>query len=288
MLKTRIITAVVLLAAFCFALFRLSSLGWTLVATLVAAIAAWEWGGLMRLGKEGRLGLAIFFAGICGMFVWLVPEALGIGVGGRGIDQAAWSLGRWFYIPAAIFWFGVVPLWMRSRWALSGDRLGAVWGVLTGVVVILPAWLALVQLRMLGAWTLIAVMAVAWVADVAAYFSGRAFGRHKLAPTISPGKTWEGAFGGAAAVVVYVFFIVFPRLPTEFADRFPWYLFFAFAVLLTIISVIGDLFESLLKRQAGLKDSSSILPGHGGVLDRIDSLTSMLPLVALVWLGTLS
>jgi phosphatidate cytidylyltransferase len=139
-------------------------------------------------------------------------------------------------------------------------------------------------LKQAGGLALIAIMATVWLADIAAYFSGRAFGRHKLAPSISPGKTWEGALGGGLAVVVYGF-VLAPKLPVALAGNLA--LLFVVLVLLTVISVIGDLFESLLKRQAGLKDSSSILPGHGGVLDRIDSLTSTLPLVALVWLTSM-
>ncbi len=118
------------------------------------------------------------------------------------------------------------------------------------------------------------------MADIGAYFSGRTLGRHKLAPSISPGKTWEGAIGGGLAVLAYGF-LLSPHLPAGLGNS-PVKLFIALVVL-TAISVIGDLFESLLKRQAGLKDSSNILPGHGGALDRIDSLTSTLPLVALVW-----
>ena len=149
---------------------------------------------------------------------------------------------------------------------------------------ILPTWLALVQLKQTGALSLIAIMATVWVADTAAYVFGRTFGKNKLAPSISPGKTWEGAIGGGFGVIVYGF-VLAPKLPATLAGN--TFFLLLVLVLLTVISIIGDLFESLLKRQAGLKDSSNILPGHGGVLDRIDSLTSTLPLVALVWLTTL-
>ena len=124
-------------------------------------------------------------------------------------------------------------------------------------------------------------MATVWVADTGAYFFGRTFGSHKLAPSISPGKTWEGAVGGGLTVIVYGF-VFSSKLPAVLSDSFV--LLLSALILLTVISIMGDLFESLLKRQAGLKDSSNVLPGHGGVLDRIDSLTSTLPLVALVWL----
>jgi len=173
-----------------------------------------------------------------------------------------------------------VPLWLIYRWPLPKSALG----VAIGLLLILPTWLALVQLRQAGALALMAIMAIVWLADIAAYFFGRALGRHKLAPSISPGKTWEGAAGGGLAVIVYGF-VLSPRLPGVLSQNF--LLLLLVLIVLTAISVTGDLFESLLKRQAGLKDSSNVLPGHGGVLDRIDSLTSTLPLVALVWLATL-
>ena len=276
MLKTRIITALVLFGAFLSALFYLPPLGWLLFATLVAAVAAWEWGALMALAGASRVVLGAGLALICLGLALLDPAALGLA---PGFAEAGWRLGRWFYIPAAAFWLLAAPCWLRRRWPLPKSALG----LAVGLLLILPTWLALVQLRQAGALALIAIMAVVWLADIAAYFCGRALGRHKLAPSISPGKTWEGAVGGALAVIVYGFALA-PRLPSVLAENFP--LLLLVLIVLTAISVSGDLFESLLKRQAGLKDSSNILPGHGGVLDRIDSLTSTLPLVALVWLAT--
>ena len=276
MLKTRVVTALVLLAVFLAALFCLPPLGWLLFATLVAAVAAWEWGALMALAGASRVALGVGLAVIGLGLALLDPAALGLA---PGFAEAGWRLGRWFYVPAAAFWLLGAPLWLRRRWPLPKSLLG----VAIGLLLILPTWLALVQLRQAGALALIAIMAVVWLADIAAYFFGRAFGRHKLAPAISPGKTWEGAAGGALAVVVYGFALA-PRLPGVLADNFP--LLLLVLIVLTAISVMGDLFESLLKRLAGLKDSSNVLPGHGGVLDRIDSLTSTLPLVALVWLAT--
>lgn len=277
MLKTRIVTAVVLFAVFFSALFFLSSLAWVLFATLIGAVAAWEWGALMAWGKGSRVALGGGFALLAMTIALIAPAALGLE---PGFAQAAWPLGRFLYVPAVAFWLLVVPLWMRRRWSLPSSLPG----VLVGLLLILPTWLALVQLRQAGAGALIAVMAVAWVADIAAYFVGRACGRHKLAPAISPGKTWEGALGGGVAVLVYGFALA-PKLPPVLSSQ-PAVLALVL-LLLTVTSVIGDLFESLLKRQAGLKDSSAVLPGHGGVLDRIDSLTSILPLVALVWLAAL-
>ena len=277
MLKTRIITALVLLVGFFCALFYLPSVGWLGLAALVTALAFWEWGGLMKLSNAARLCMGGLGFVVVAILSALFPFALGVEVGGD-FAEAAWNFGRWFYIPSAAFWLLLVPLWLRKRWSVQHP----VAGVLAGIVVILPTWLALVQLRQLGGWALLAVMAIVWLADSAAYFSGRALGRHKLAPTISPGKTWEGAIGGALAVLIYGF-LLSSKLPGSLADN--KLLLFVILALLAAISIVGDLFESLLKRQSGLKDSSNILPGHGGVLDRIDSLTSTLPLVALAWLG---
>jgi phosphatidate cytidylyltransferase len=166
-------------------------------------------------------------------------------------------------------------LWLQKKWSLTGIS-----GLLVGAVVLFPTWLAMVQLRTLGAGVLLGIFAVVWMADVAAYFSGKKFGKHKLAPSISPGKTWEGAIGAGVGVLIYglvirqVFSLELMSLP----------LWILASLGVTAISIIGDLYESLLKRKAGIKDSSNILPGHGGVLDRIDSLTSTLPVVALFWL----
>ena len=277
MLKTRIVTAALLFSAFFPALFFLPPLGWIAVATLVAAVAAWEWGALMGLSQVSRIVIALGASFVCTVVSVIAPAALGIE---GDFVAAAGSLGSWFYIPAAVFWLLGVPCWMYHRWQLPKN----VGGLLVGAVVILPTWLALIQLRQAGAMALLAIMAVVWLADIGAYVFGRSFGRHKLAPSISPGKTWEGAIGGGFVVVLYGL-LLFYWSPGSFAIHnaaLPVIL-----VLLTIISVVGDLFESLLKRQIGLKDSSNVLPGHGGVLDRIDSLTSTLPLVALVWLLSL-
>jgi phosphatidate cytidylyltransferase len=277
MLKTRIITAIFLFTAFFLALFYLPPVGWVMFATLVAALAAWEWGALMRLENSPRILFGVVLALICAAVGVLYPAALGIET---GQPDAAWQLGRWFYLPAAVFWLLVVPLWMSRRWTLPKS----VSGFLIGSLLILPTWLALVQLRQAGGLALLAIMAVVWLADIAAYIFGRTFGKHKLAPGISPGKTWEGAIGGGLAVLVYGF-VLSSKLPGVLSSNYG--LLLVVLILLVAISIIGDLFESLLKRQAGLKDSSNVLPGHGGVLDRIDSLTSTLPLVALVWLSML-
>lgn len=272
MLKTRVITAVLILAAFLPSLFFLPQRYWALLTAAIVGVAAWEWGGLIRLGAAGRMAYGLFTAALCVLIAALAPAA--IGDGGPGLPAFPGVLT--IYGLTVVFWGTVVPLWLRNKWRAARPGFGS----LVGVVVIVPAWLALVQLRLLGPAVLLAILAVVWMADIAAYVAGKNFGKHKLAPSISPGKTWEGAVGACLGVLLYGL-----AMRYVFAvDGISLGLWLLGLLLVTVVSVVGDLFESLLKRQAGLKDSSHILPGHGGVLDRIDSLTSTLPTVALLWL----
>lgn len=286
MLKTRVLTAIALLLMLAPAISQLSALGWAWACAGVAALAGWEWGGLMQWHARGRRAYGAVLLALAGLVIAVFPAALGVSAdsslpgsatAGADFSAAAWSLGRWFYLPSVLLWLLLMPFWLRQRWHLGGGALAA----LLGVVVILPTWLALVQLRELGVGVLLGVMAIAWVADIGAYFSGRKWGKNKLAPAISPGKTWEGAVGGGVGVLMYGAFLA-GALPTALASPLVW---IPMLLLLTALSICGDLFESLLKRQAGIKDSSGLLPGHGGVLDRIDSLTSTLPLAAFGWLA---
>ncbi|CAL94521.1 phosphatidate cytidylyltransferase [Azoarcus olearius] len=273
MLKTRVITALVLLCGLLGALFLLPAALWLGFAAVVCAAAAWEWGALAGFSPTLRTAFTAF-AG-------LVSALIGLAAGfGHDTPQAAALLP--LYVCSALFWLVAIPPWLARKWRISGA--GA--GIAIGLVVLVPATLALAHLRHLGPWVLLAAMSVAWVADIAAYFAGRAFGRHKLAPQISPGKTWEGAVGATLGVVVFGLILVastgaLPLTAAVLATLVPM------LVALTAVSIVGDLFESLLKRQAGLKDSGALLPGHGGVLDRIDSLTSTLPLLGLaaLWLA---
>lgn len=261
MLKTRIITALVLVAALGLILFVLPPLAAVLAFAMIAALAAWEWAGLMKQDMPTRYlyGGSILFC------CW----------------QLSVNLPQWVPILfglAAAFWLLVVPLWFRYKWNLAGNDM---FGYVLGALVILPTWAAMVALHAVDTWLMLGVMALVWVADIAAYFAGRAFGRHKLAPAISPGKTWEGVAGAVVGVLIYgglvlVFSPLAGKLPLS------WPMLAGLLLVLTAVSVMGDLFESLLKRQAGIKDSSQLLPGHGGVLDRIDALTSTLPVAALI------
>ncbi|MGB5011964.1 MAG: phosphatidate cytidylyltransferase [Candidatus Dechloromonas phosphoritropha] len=273
MLRTRVITALVLVALLLPSLFLLPPAYWALLAAVFIGVAGWEWGGLLGLGDLRRLFLGGALTAFCAAVSLLAPAAMGVG-GSGGEASSAWVVAT--YLVAAGFWGVLVPFWLRVKWHLPHGLAG----ILAGFVVLFPTWLALVQLRIPGPGVLLAVLAVVWMADVAAYFSGRAFGKRKLAPSISPGKTWEGAIGAAVGVVLYGLAL---RIGFAFAPvSLPLWVFCLLGV--TAVSVVGDLFESMLKRQAGIKDSSNVLPGHGGVLDRIDSLTSTLPVVAFLWL----
>ena len=270
MLKARVITALVLLALLLPSLFLLPQSGWALLMAVVVGIAAWEWGGLLAWHSGARLWLGGVVALVCAALSLFDPLALGVG---GFAPSAPWV---WLaYLLSAAFWSLLVPFWLRAKWRLRGGS-----GLLVGAILLFPTWLAMVQLRALGPGVLLAVLAVVWVADIAAYFAGRTFGKHKLAPNISPGKTWEGAVGAVCGVLAYGFAV--PALVgVELLPAPAWALLL---LAVTAVSIVGDLVESMLKRLAGIKDSSNILPGHGGVLDRIDSLTSTLPLVALFWL----
>ena len=274
MLKTRVITALVLLAAFLAALFWLPPPAWAAFAGLLVIPAAWEWARLMKL-QPSACGLYVLaVAAICAaLFGWPMPDARS--------GQLEFEV----YIGASLFWMVVVPVWLWRSWLPQSRWLAA----LTGVVVLVPTWLALVQLRNLGPSLLLLLMAVAWISDIAAYFTGRGFGRRKLAPSISPGKTWEGVAGAALAVSVYaaIWNFFWPRYFPQMLEstQFGALLMLLFLWLLTAVGIYGDLFESAMKRRAGVKDSGTLLPGHGGVLDRIDALTSVLPVAALVYLS---
>lgn len=271
MLKTRVITALVLMALLLPSLFYSSQAAWALLVAGFVGIAAWEWGALLGWQSSRRVILGVATTLLCVLLSVLFPNV--IGASELSAPAQPWVLLT--YGLAAVFWCLVMPLWLKNKWSLGGYS-----GLLVGAVVLLPTWLAMVQLRMLGAGVLLGIFAVVWMADIAAYFSGKAFGKHKLASSISPGKTWEGAIGAGVGVVIYGLVVrqVFAL------ELMPLPLWIAALVGVTAVSIVGDLYESLLKRKAGIKDSSNILPGHGGVLDRIDSLTSTLPVVALVWL----
>jgi phosphatidate cytidylyltransferase len=250
-LAARIGTAAVLIAALLAALFLLPRRALELVVGLILLFAAHEWARLCRLERAAALAFA---AAVALTFLALQRA---------GLQQALFAL-------AAFFWIVLAPLWM---WR-GVQPQQTVWIGAAGFAVLVPAALAMVRLEPL---VVLLVLVLVWIADTAAYFVGRAWGRRKLAPAISPGKTWEGVGGGLIGAALYAIILAF------FTDLGAWLALVATALLLGMASIVGDLFESAVKRQAGVKDSGSLLPGHGGILDRIDSATAALPLAALLW-----
>lgn len=276
MLKTRIITALLLLPIILIALFLFPNWAWGVFTFGIAIVACWEWSRFCQLSNTGaRIYLALSLLLCVGIFLTYHLGRLG------GITFSSLALAG--FVGAALFWLVVAPLWLLKLW--RPDR----WIVaLSGWVVVYPTWLALLFLHDVSPWLLLMLTAIVWVADIAAYFVGKRFGKNKLAPAISPGKTIEGALGGIAGVVGY-FFLSQTLLSNSFVGQHAWaqalqsnlVALLAFFALLAATSIIGDLFESWMKRGAGMKDSSNLLPGHGGILDRIDALTSTLPLAGL-------
>lgn len=258
MLRDRLITALLLAAAFLGALFLLPASGWGLFLLFFIVIGAWEWGGLVGYGRSGRL----IFSGITLAFGLALLPGMPLPV---SISHAGYAT---LILLATLFWLVLVPPWLLRRWRLHGRTLSG----LLGWLLLLAPWVALLQLREISPYAVLSVMITVWLADSAAYFFGKRYGRRKLALEISPGKTWEGLFGALAVVGVTAAGLC------VWQNWSPWFIL-GFLVIV-VFSVMGDLFESLLKRQAGKKDSGLLLPGHGGVLDRIDALMPTLPLVA--------
>ena len=268
MLLTRAITAIVMIVALGGVLFLATQVIWILFCALFAAAAAHEWGRLIGLSRNRGAAFTVVIALFVAVWPTLsLPEIC---------SQTLFAI-------AAGFWMFLVPYWL---WKLS-IRLSHGLGVAVGTLVIAAAAIALIALRDGGAWFVLCILGVIWVSDTAAYFVGWLLGRHKMAPRISPGKTWEGAFGAMAFVALYaIAWLYFSDgvLPSGFTDSPTGYLMLmATMLLLAILGIYGDLFESYLKRAAGVKDSGSVLPGHGGVLDRIDALLPVLPVAALLF-----
>ena len=240
---------------------------------VVTGIAGWEWARLS--GMTAATACALW--GLSFAAVVAVGGLAAFGPDGR-LTETARQIMLVVYGLAALFWLVLVPCWFKRRWAMPAGSLA----LALGMVVLVPAAFALVQLRSLGGWWLLAAMAIVWVSDIAAYFVGRALGRHKLAPTISPGKTWEGVGGAILGVLIYCVILGAASGALMGVGVGTLAIWAAVVVVITGAGIAGDLFESMLKRQVGAKDSSQLLPGHGGVLDRIDSLTSCMPLIALL------
>ncbi len=270
MLKQRIMTAIVLLAILLPALFATQPEWFMGVSLVLITLACWEW---------GRLN------GYAGKLAWLTA------LEGLGFCAVMWKLG-WPSMKLPMLWlitgtaWIVLGVWLIARGVDAWQRIPAWWRVSGGLLLLSLAWLAVAQARLMGINFLLSMLVTVWVADVGAYFAGRRFGKKKLALSISPGKSWEGVYGGMAAVALMAAGWAVWQPP--FADSLSlyqkllngqgWLLVFLGAMLMVAMSVVGDLVESLVKRSSGMKDSSGLLPGHGGVLDRIDALLPTLPL----------
>jgi phosphatidate cytidylyltransferase len=271
MLAQRIITAVVLLAVLLPALFASALWPFALLTLTLVGAAGWEWGRLNGLGFAAALGLGVAVA------------LAGLGAYAAGWIRAAPPLLWW----AAMLAWVLGGAWVLARGVARWPQWPAAlrWGL--GAVLLWLAWLALAQAKAIGVNFLMSIFALVWVADIAAYFGGRAFGRRKLAPAISPGKSWEGVWSGMLGVLLLAAaWIAFDTAQAPQSASLFSHLHARFGVVgltltllfLSALSVVGDLFESLVKRSAGAKDSSGLLPGHGGVLDRIDALLPVFPL----------
>jgi phosphatidate cytidylyltransferase len=258
-LKTRVITALVIAPIVLTLIFFAPDWLFALAMLAMALIGAWEWSALAgRPSTKARLWLAVLFAVLVGLGVSLQ----------RYFPQQPWLMS---YCLLALIWWLFSLVWIAS-WRAN---FSAPVKVLCGVLTLLPSLAAVVAIRGASPWYLLIQLLITSGADIGAYFAGRAFGKHKLAPQVSPGKTWEGVAGGVVLVAV-VAAIADHWLPVAMLP------FVCLSIRVALLSVVGDLSESLFKRQAGLKDSGSLFPGHGGVLDRVDSLTAAAPLF---WLG---
>jgi phosphatidate cytidylyltransferase len=260
MFIARVATAAALLAVFVAALLSLPNPWWMAFLVPLLIGAGWEWSRLSGCAPPVRWVFSAFIVGTALALWWARSDTL---------FAAVFAL-------SSAFWIVLAPAWLARRWQVTSQPVL----LLTGWVVLVPAWLAMGRLQV-EPGLLLAVLGIVWLADTGAYLVGRTWGRHRLAPAISPGKTWEGVAGGVAAVAVYY------AVLSRFLPEWDWLSSGRGVVLfagVTAASMVGDLFESWMKRQAGVKDSGSLLPGHGGILDRVDSVTSSIPLAAALFL----
>jgi phosphatidate cytidylyltransferase len=263
MLRERVITALLLAPLVLLVIFWLPHAATMAALALLVIGAAWEWSAFPRFTQHSARILYVAVVAACIAATWW------FGVQRDEIDRL---------INAALLWWVFALIWV----AIAPARVNRTTAAGAGLLVLVPAWLALSRLHALGPQLLLFLILLVVAADVGAYFAGRNFGRNKLAPRVSPGKTWEGVLGGfvaaavLAAIGVWWFKVDAPR-------------FVALCLIVVVASIIGDLTESLFKRHAGLKDSGTLLPGHGGLLDRVDSVTAAAPvfLIGLERLGLL-
>ena len=256
MLKTRVITAFFLIVIFGAAAYYLSTNHWNLLMLAVVAVAAWEWARMSKFAMSLQIGYLSAIVAV-GLFLMVVKP------------QWITLFSTLTSIVALVFWVLLAPILLYTKKQIENKALLA----LLGLAIILPFGVAMMVLRWIAPDLLITLIIAVSIADSSAYFAGKNFGKHKLAPNISPGKTWEGVAGAFVGVGLYGLIVI--MLTRNYS-------LISALLVVTVFSIVGDLIESLFKRQAGVKDSSSLLPGHGGVLDRIDGLTASLPLALLI------
>ena len=270
MLRQRIVTALVLIAMLLPALLAKAAWPFAVMSLTLIAAAGWEWGRLNGVGAAS-IGVGVLLAAMC-------AAALAVG---------------WANAPPPGIWWVATLVWVLGgasvlqRGAAGWSRVPVVLRCATGLVLLWAAWLALAAAKAVGVNFILSVFCLVWTADIAAYFGGKAFGRRKLAPAISPGKSWAGVWSGMAGSLALAAIWLWldtavdidsPSLYTRLSVRLHATGLIGMVVFLAAMSVVGDLFESLVKRAAGAKDSSKLLPGHGGVLDSVDALLPVFPI----------
>lgn len=261
MLLHRILTAIILIPLFILAVLKLSPQWFLLLTMLLVILGAWEWSGLMEIKSFPK---KIIYPII---ILTLLPLSLFLSVTNLLVVSFIW-------------WCSTILL--IKNFPESGERFAksTTARALMGILVLIPCWRAIIFIHAAknnGPYVLLFLFVLIWGADSAAYFVGRKWGKTKLAPRVSPGKTWEGFYGALVmTLIIALLALYFSHTPYRI-----WIAAILLSLITVIFSVIGDLFESMLKRQANLKDSGVLIPGHGGVLDRIDSLTAAAPVFAL-------
>jgi len=262
MLKTRIFTALVLLAFFIPALFYLPIKLWAGLMLILSILAIREWSDISGLSKKTKM-VYMLLSILLGISAYYFMDQIGL--------HLFFNVSMQLFLLVTIFWCLVVPVWLAKGWVLKNQIVL----MALGLFLMSTLWLALVTAKWLNPSLLLIILSIIWIADTAAYFAGKNFGKHKLAPSISPGKTWEGVIGAIVANSLFGLILLFVGvIDTWIIVPAIW--------LITVVSVYGDLFESMFKRQANMKDSGQLLPGHGGLLDRIDGVIPALPIAVLM------
>ncbi len=274
MLRLRVISALIAAPLALSAIFFLPLPWFALVFLTAASLALYEWGGIAGLRPGLPLNAYLVSYWLLASLLWFSPSAA-----------------YFLLLSAVVFWGWACYSVLRFPSGSSALRRGWFTSAI-GLLVFLSAWQSLVSLKALpqGAWLLIWIFVLVWGTDIGGYFIGRAWGRNKLATRVSPGKTWEGAWGGAALALAVTLAMAIFLSPYRDFGLATW-LWLLMAMFLIALSIMGDLFESVLKRVSGVKDSGGIMPGHGGLLDRVDALIAVLPLFALMmafWLGSVA